>query len=180
MSGKFRLDGSEVGLTIPSHHAPDLQEVVQVEAYSRAYKVPVSTMHMHDLQIVFKDGAPSKEEFKQLFAKDNRVSLLETFDSTSELRERVRRLNKIEDGVFPGGDVFMSCVSTGAYCVFRSNTAWITQGIPQDSIVVPETIDAIRAATYGTLKVGRDESMKKTDESIDLPEMKKILEDSYA
>jgi len=180
MAGKFRLDGSEVSLTIPSHHAPDLQEVVQVEAYSRAYKVPVSSMHMHDLQITFKGKAPSKEGFKKLFAEDNRVALLENFDSTSELRERVRRLNKIEDGVFPGGDVFMSCVSTGAYCVYRDKTAWLTQGIPQDSIVVPETIDAIRAVTYSMHKTGRDESMKKTDESLGLAKMKRILEDSYS
>jgi len=179
MTGKFRLDGTEVSLKIPSHHAPDLQEVVQVEAYSRAYKVPVSTMHMHDLQIAFKKKAPSKEELMNAFRNDNRVALLENFDSTSELRERVRRLNKIEDGEFPGGDVFMNCISTGSYHVFRGNILWLTQGIPQDSIVVPETIDAIRAATYSKNLVGRNESMRRTDESINLPRMKGILEDSY-
>jgi glyceraldehyde-3-phosphate dehydrogenase (NAD(P)) len=179
IAGKMRLDGTEVSLKIPSHHAPDLQQVLGIEAYSRAYKVPVDTMHMHDLQIVFKKKAPTKAEFAKVYEKDNRVALLETFDSTSELRERVRRLNKIEDGVFPGGDVFMSCVSSGSYYVFREKTLWLSQGIPQDSIVVPETVDAIRAATYADNKINGSESMRKTDETIGFPRMKRILEQSY-
>jgi glyceraldehyde-3-phosphate dehydrogenase (NAD(P)) len=179
IAGKMRLDGTEVSMSIPSHHAPDLREVVDVEAYSRAYKVPVDTMHMHDLQIKFKGKPPSKEEFVKIYSQDNRVACLETFDSTSELRERVRRLNKIKEGVFPGGDVFMSCVSAGSYYILRGDTVWISQGIPQDSIVVPETIDAVRAASLGLDEFGRDECIRMTDESIDLPRMKKILEESY-
>ena len=178
-SGKMRLDGTEVSLTIPSHHAPDLKEVLDIEAYSRAYKVPVSTMHMHDLHITFKGKAPTQTEFIKVYENDYRVALLEKFDSTSELRERVRRLNKIEDGVFPGGDVFLNAVSLGSYDVYRGNKAWLSQGIPQDSIVVPETIDAVRAATFSEYKVGQAETFKLTDESIGLEKMKETLEGSY-
>ena len=178
-SSKLRIDGTEVSLKIPSHHAPDLREVLEVEVYTRAYKVPVSSMHMHDIIITFKGEAPKKKGFEEAFRDDNRVALLEEFDSTSELRERVRRINKVEPHLFPGGDVFMSTVSLGTYHVFRKNLAWITQGIPQDSIVVPESVDAIRAAMHNKLKVGRDESMKKTDDSLTLKLMKEVLEESY-
>ncbi len=180
MPRKMRLDDFEVSLKIPSHHAPDLKEVVDVEAYSRAYKAPVSAMHMHDIHITFKDKVPSKDDFMEVFRTDGRVALLERFSSTIELRERVRRLNKIEEGMFPGGDVFLTTVSTGSYQIYRKKKLWLTQGIPQDSIVVPETIDAVRAATYGVNKVGRDASMKMTDDSLSLPGMKRILEDSYS
>jgi glyceraldehyde-3-phosphate dehydrogenase (NAD(P)) len=178
-SSRLRIDGTEVSLKIPSHHAPDLQQVLDVEAYSRAYKVPVSSMHMHDLRITFKQRAPSKEEFTEVFKDDARVALLDEFDSTIELRERVRRINKLELHLFPGGDIFMCAVSTGSYYVFRKKELWITQGIPQDSIVVPETIDCIRAAMHGRLKAGRDETMRKTDESLTLLLMKEVLEESY-
>jgi hypothetical protein len=136
-------------------------------------------MHMHDIIIAFKEGAPTKSEFYDIFAKDNRVALLEEFDSTSELRERVRRINKVEPHLFPGGDIFMSTISMGAYHVFRGNHLWLTQGIPQDSIVVPETVDCVRAAMHHKLKIGRDESICKTDASLTLPEMKEVLEESY-
>ncbi|MFH0862827.1 MAG: type II glyceraldehyde-3-phosphate dehydrogenase [Candidatus Altiarchaeota archaeon] len=178
-SSKLRIDGTEVSLKIPSHHAPDLQTVLDVEVHSRAYKVPVSSMHMHDLRVTFTDEAPTKSEFYGIFADDNRVSLLEEFDSTSELRERVRRINKVEPHLFPGGDVFMATVSMGTYYTFRGKELWITQGIPQDSIVVPETVDCIRAAMHERLKLSRDESMKKTDDSLQLKLMKEVLEESY-
>jgi glyceraldehyde-3-phosphate dehydrogenase (NAD(P)) len=178
-SSKLRIDGTEVSLKIPSHHAPDLQTVLDVEAYSRAYKVPVSAMHVHDLIIAMKAEAPTKSEFYEIFREDNRVALLEEFDSTSELRERVRRINKVEPHLFPGGDIFMSTVSMGAYHVFRRNQMWLTQGIPQDSIVVPETVDCVRAAMHPRLKVGRDESIRKTDDSLTLKMMKEVLEESY-
>ena len=178
-SSKMRIDGTEVSLKIPSHHAPDLQTVLDVEVYSRAYKVPVSSMHMHDLIVSFDGEAPTKSEFYDLFGDDNRVALLEEFDSTSELRERVRRINKVEPHLFPGGDIFMSAVSMGAYQVFRGDSLWLTQGIPQDSIVVPETIDCIRASMHHRLKTSRDESMAKTDRSLSLRLMKEVLEESY-
>lgn len=180
MPSKMRLDGTEVSLKIPSHHAPDLRQVFDVEAYSRAYKVPVSSMHMHDLHIVFAGKAPTKEEFRKVYEDDLRVATLENFSSTIELRERVRRLNKIEDGVFPGGDVFMSCVSTGAFNVYRGNIVWLSQGIPQDSIVVPETIDAVRCATYSENGIGWGKSMELTDATLELAQMKSILEHSYS
>jgi len=176
---KMRIDGTEVSLKIPSHHAPDLKTVLDIEAYSRAYKVPVSAMHVHDLRITFKDGAPSKADFAKVFADDNRVALLNEFESTSELRERVRRINKLEPHLFPGGDMFMSTVSFGTYFVFRGKELWLTQGIPQDSIVVPESIDCIRAAMHSRLKLGRKESMAKTDESLTFRLMKEVLEESY-
>lgn len=179
VSSKMRLDGTEVSLNIPSHHAPDLSLVLDIEAYSRAYKVPVSTMHMHDIQVKFGGDAPEKEDFMDVYAADNRVSLLNLFDSTSELRERVRRLNKIEDGVFPGGDVFLTAVSLGSYHVFRRNSLWISQGIPQDSIVVPETIDAVRACLFERFGASREQTLKMTDQSMGLGRMKAILEESY-
>jgi len=178
-SSRLRIDGTEVNLKNPSHHAPDLREVLDVEVYSRAYKVPVSSMHVHDLRITFRGAAPSKTEFASIFAADNRVALLEEFDSTSELRERVRRINKMEPHLFPGGDVFLSTVSMGTYYTFREKELWLSQGIPQDSIVVPETVDCIRAAMHGRLKIGRDESMAKTDASLTFREMKEVLEESY-
>jgi glyceraldehyde-3-phosphate dehydrogenase (NAD(P)) len=178
-TSKMRIDGTELSLRMPSHHAPDLQQVLDVEAYTRAYKVPVSAMHMHDLRVSFKTRAPSQSEFCDLFKGDNRVAMLHDFESTSELRERVRRINKVEPHLFPGGDVFMSTVSTGSYFVFRTKELWLSQGIPQDSIVIPETVDCIRAAQHTRLGLTREESMRKTDESLTLKPMKEMLEESY-
>lgn len=180
MSGKMIIDGTEVGLKLPSHHAPDLQTVMKVEAYSRAYKVPVSLMHTHDLRITFKNKAPTKEEFMEIFTEDNRVALLETASNIAELKERSRRLNKLDSRLFPGGDIILAVVSSGSYITFRGGReAWVTLMCPQDSIVLPENIDAVRALTYDKKPVERDETLKKTDKSISLDLMKKALEESY-
>jgi glyceraldehyde-3-phosphate dehydrogenase (NAD(P)) len=170
----------EVDLKLPSHHAPDLQTVMKVEAYSRAYKAPTSLMHVHDLQINFKKKAPTKEELKQIFANDNRVALLETASNTAELKERSRRLNKLDERVCPGGDIILAVISSGSYITLHEGKqAWVTLMCPQDSIVVPENIDAIRALTYDRKKVERDETLAKTDKSLSLDFMKKELEESY-
>lgn len=180
MAGKMMLDNMEVGLKLPSHHAPDLQTVMDVEAYSRAYKVPVSLMHVHDLQINFKKKAPTKEEVASIFAGDNRVGLLETVSNIAELKERSRRLNKLDERVCPGGDVILAILASGSYITLQNGKqAWVTLFCPQDSIVVPENIDAVRALTYDVNPVERDESLAKTDKSIALDVMKAELEDSY-
>lgn len=180
LAGKMILDGVEVGLNLPSHHAPDLQTVMDVEAYSRAYKAPVSLMHTHDLQVYFKDKAPKKEELEDIFQKDNRVGLLEKASNIAELKERSRRLNKLDDRLFPGGDIILAVVSSGSYITLQGGRqAWVTLMCPQDSIVLPENIDAVRALTYDRKPVERDEALAMTDESISLDLMKKELEASY-
>jgi len=181
LSGKMMLDGFEVGLDLPSHHAPDLKTVMDVEAYSRAYKAPVSLMHTHDLQINFKKKAPTKEELAEIFSTDNRVGLLETVSNIAELRERSRRLNKLDPALFPGGDIILAIVASGSYITLQGGKqAWVTLMCPQDSIVIPEDLDAVRALTYDVNPVERDETLKKTDEGIALPEMKRVLQESYA
>ena len=181
MKGKVILDDMEVGLKLPSHHAPDLQTVMKIEAYSRAYKAPTSLMHVHDLQINFKDKAPTKDQLKEAFADDNRVALLETASNTAELKERSRRLNKLDDRLFPGGDIILAVVSSGSYITLQDGKqAWVTLMCPQDSIVVPENIDAVRALTYDRKPVERDETLAKTDKTIHLDLMKKELEESYS
>ncbi|MFH1835882.1 MAG: type II glyceraldehyde-3-phosphate dehydrogenase [Methanobacteriota archaeon] len=180
MKGKIILDDLEVGLNLPSHHAPDLQTVMEVEAYSRAYKAPVSLMHVHDLQITFKSKAPTKKELETIFMNDNRVALLETASNIAELKERARRLNKLDARLFPGGDIILAVISSGSYITLREGKqAWVTLMCPQDSIVLPENIDAVRALTYDRNPVERDETLGKTNSSISLDLMKKELEDSY-
>lgn len=178
--GKTMMDDIEVGLKIPSHHAPDLQEVLDVQAYSRAYKVQTSLMHVHDLHLKFKGKAPSKEQVLDVFADDARVSMLEKFSNTAELKERTRRLNKLDHRLFPGGDVIVVAAASGTYHTLLKDQAWITLACPQDSIVVPENIDAVRAITYHANPVERDETIKTTDKTLDLMKMKKSLEESYS
>ncbi|MFH1789210.1 MAG: type II glyceraldehyde-3-phosphate dehydrogenase [Candidatus Altiarchaeota archaeon] len=180
MQGKIILDDIEVGLKLPSHHAPDLQTVMDVEAYSRSYKVQTSLMHVHDLQINFKKKAPTKEELTEVFADDNRVGMLETVSNTAELKERARRLNKLDERVCPGGDIILAIAASGSYITLQNGKqAWVTLMCPQDSIVVPENIDAVRALTYDVKPVERDASLAKTDKTIALDVMKKELEESY-
>ncbi|VVB50832.1 Glyceraldehyde-3-phosphate dehydrogenase [uncultured archaeon] len=177
--GKAILDSMEVDLKIPSHQAPDLMEVLPIQASSRAYKITSSQMHLHDVRITFKSKAPSKEEFAAVFAKDNRVALLNRFSATGELKERSRRLNKLHPEVALGGDLFVVAAGLGTYQVVNEKRSWITLGCPQDSIVVVENVDAVKAITYDTNKLSRDAVMQSTDKALSLREIKKALEESY-
>jgi len=154
---------------LPSHHAGDLRTVLpDVEVATMAMKVPATVMHLHAVEVTLGSRA-SVSSIRDLLADEPRIALLPGgagFDGCGSVRELGRDLGR------PRGDVWENCVWTDSMDV-SGGVFRCFQAIHQESIVVPENVDAIRALvgdadgaasrerTNRTLGVGLDLSDKR-------------------
>jgi len=129
-------------LELPSHHGPDLRTVCHnIEIFTTALSVSTTLMHMHNLIVDLKKAADPKD-VARLFDKTPRIKVVrnaERVRSTAEIMEMARDMKRGR------GDMYEICVweeGIGAY----KNKLFYMQAIHQESDVVPENIDAIRAA----------------------------------
>ena len=128
-------------LKVPSHHGPDLKTVIDgIDIDTMAVAVPTTLMHLHS-NVVLLDRPATTEEVISIWERTPRVKFVsggEGVLSTAQIIEMARDLkrgrsdlNEIavwKDGVHVIGD-----------------TLYYYQAIHQESDVVPENIDCIRA-----------------------------------
>ncbi len=130
-------------LELPSHHGPDVQTVLHdVNIFTTALSVPTTIMHMHSLIVDLKKD-PSAEEILDLFRKTNRVRVVrnaERVRSTAEIMEFAKDIGRLR------GDMPEICVWEEGIGV-KDKKLFYLQAIHQESDVVPEDVDAIRAIT---------------------------------
>ena len=146
-------------LELPSHHGPDVQTVLpDVNIFTTAMSVPTTLMHMHSLIVDMKKNA-SSSDILNLFKKTTRVRVVRNAEhvrSTAEVMEFARDLGRLR------GDMFEICVWEEGVGV-KGKKLFYLQAVHQESDVVLENIDAIRAAMG--FKDGQ-KSMKLTNESL--------------
>ncbi|MBR9689698.1 MAG: type II glyceraldehyde-3-phosphate dehydrogenase [Candidatus Altiarchaeota archaeon] len=138
-----------------SHHAPDLKTVLDVPINTTAYKVPTTLMHVHDV-FIETINAIDHEELLELMDAEPRILLADPrlgFKSTAQIMDFGRDI-RIR------GDIFENVIFKGFTTTSRE--IYLTQAIHQESIVVPDNIDAIRAVFGGD----RDESILKTNKTL--------------
>ncbi len=149
-------------VTIPSHHGPDVQKVLpRIDITTTAFAVPTTLMHVHLLNIELGRDVTENDIF-EVFSNYPRiriVSAAEGIGSTSEIIEYARDLGRHRYDM-PELVIWRESVKS------FGKEMYLTQAVHQESIVVPENIDAIRAMT-GLAKSGK-ESMKLTDTSMGL------------
>jgi len=130
-------------LELPSHHGPDVQTVLpDVNIFTTAMSVPSTLMHMHSLIVDMKKEA-SAEEILDLFKKTTRVRVVrnaERVRSTAEIMEFAKDLGRLR------GDMPEICIWEEGVGV-QGKKLFYLQAIHQESDVVLENIDAVRAAT---------------------------------
>ncbi len=153
----------------PSHHAQDLMLVAPwVKAYTIAVVVPTTLMHVHVVTVEL-EGKPSREEVLEVFASSPRI-LLAYIDrgvrSTAELIEAARDLGRKRADI-PELVVWADTVNVEA-----NRVSWV-QAVHQESIVVPENIDAIRAVTSKAHSAM--ETIKLTDKALGLKTLSNII-----
>ncbi len=138
-----------------SHHAPDVKTVMDVELFTTAYKVPTTIMHMHDIYIETEKPATEAGLLRKL-VDEPRIMVADPelgFRSTAQVMDFARDF-RIR------GDLFENVVF-GGFTV-DGNRIYLSQAIHQESIVVPDNIDAVRAV-FGTPK---DESVPETNRTL--------------
>ncbi len=145
---------------VPSHHGPDVQEVMpEIDITTLAVKVPTTLAHVHMVTTEIEDDA-TEEDVKRVFEKSTRISLEsaeEGFSSTAKITEKMRDMHRERN------DMNEVAVWEETITVEGKKVYWIHM-THQESIVVPETIDAIRAM----LEMEEDKlaSIGKTNEAL--------------
>ncbi|MBS3103221.1 type II glyceraldehyde-3-phosphate dehydrogenase [Candidatus Woesearchaeota archaeon] len=148
-------------LEMPSHHGPDVQTVLHnVEIFTTALSVPSTLMHLHTLTVDLKKKA-SVNDVIELFNNSTRIRVVrnaEHLRSTAEIIEFARDIGRLR------GDMPEICVWQEAIGVTSNshNKLLYMQAIHQESNVIPENIDCIRAMT-GFKDV--EKSIKMTNET---------------
>jgi len=167
-SDRGPLNSIEPVLSVPSHHGPDVQTVIEgLNIQTMAVKVPTTIMHVHCI-IAELDREPDVKEIISLWESTPRVNLLEGFlinkDSkirnlpgTAEIMELAR------DSLYTRGDLNQIAVwRDGVHGL--DNKLYYYQAIHQESDVIPENIDAIRAMF--NLESNNLKSIEKTNKAL--------------
>ncbi|AFA39627.1 glyceraldehyde-3-phosphate dehydrogenase, type II [Pyrobaculum oguniense TE7] len=147
--------------TVPSHHGPDVKTVLKnVDIVTMAVAVPVTIMHMH-MAYLELDGAYPRDAVLEALAKTPRIFLADVgagFQSLAQIIEYARDLGRPR-GDFPEVAIFRDSVTV------NGNELYLMYGVHQESIVVPENVDAVRAVLGAMPKW---ESIKTTDTTLKL------------
>ena len=151
-----------------SQHAEDVRSVIDVPMSSIAFKVPHTHSHINSMLIDF-DDAPSKDDIYEIF-KNERVTLLNSATTSSQIVEAAR------DVGLKRFDIFMPCLLMNTF-MSDGNSIFLSFAVPQESIVVPENLDALTAQNN---LMSANESMSLTDEILDIKGIKTQLEKIFA
>jgi len=151
-------------VTLPSHHGPDVMTVLpDVNITTMAIKIPTTHMHLHSL-IVTLSKKTTREEAIAAFEKEQRIMLVEGkmgFKSTSHVIDWARWKGR------PRNDVYEAVIWKESVTVVDDNELYAFLGVQQESIVVPENIDAIRGMMGAASQA---DSIKMTNASLGIAE----------
>jgi len=148
--------------TVPSHHGPDVQTVMyDLDITTMALLVPTTLMHQHNLMVEL-ENTPSLDDVIDTLEATPRVLLVEAnkgLGSTAEIMECARDLGR------PRSDLNEIAVWKESLNV-KDGELFYMQAIHQESDVVPENVDCIRAM----LEMEEDpaKSIEKTNKNMEI------------
>ncbi len=145
-SGKGPINAIKPVLKVPSHHGPDLMTVCpEISINSLAVAVPTTIMHVHAIVATLPSGhGLATESVVELFRTQPRVIVMHggecRITTTAEVMEMARDIGR------RWGDLHEIFVWEDGVSLQGDNLYYF-QAIHQESDVVPENVDAIRALT---------------------------------
>ena len=145
---------------IPSHQGPDAQTVLpDLDVITIAAKAAHTQTHNHYWTVELTREA-SRQEVLDVFRATPRVAFIRTSDGIVALNSTIELMKDLGR---PRGDMWEVALWEDILTV-RGTEAYYTYQVYNEAIVVPETIDAIRALS-GIVTDGR-ESMRITDKAM--------------
>jgi glyceraldehyde-3-phosphate dehydrogenase (NAD(P)) len=147
-------------VTLPSHHGPDVKSVLpNINITSAALIVPTTLMHLHTVNMEVNTDCTA-EDIKKIFGSQSRIRFVgQGITSTAEIIEVARDIKR------PRNDMWENCIWPESITV-NEKELYFFQAIHQESIVVPENVDAIRAMME--LESEGAKSIEKTNKAIGL------------
>jgi glyceraldehyde-3-phosphate dehydrogenase (NAD(P)) len=141
-SDRGPINGILPKFELPSHHGPDVRTIYpQLPIQTTAVVVPTTLMHVHVNHVRFTTAPKDSAEMLEAFRSTPRFHIFapwEGVDGTPQVMEFAR-----DRGA--GHDDMMENVLWEKGLKLDGQSAYFFQAIHQESIVVPESIDAIRA-----------------------------------
>ena len=147
---------------VPSHQGPDAQTVdPALDIVTMAVKVPETLGHMHfwSADLV---GRPSREDVRSVLAASPRVAFVQASEGLGALnavKERMLDLGR------PRGDLYEVAMLEDTLTV-ENGELFCAYMVDNQAIVIPETIDAIRALTGAERDAAL--SMAKTNRALSI------------
>jgi glyceraldehyde-3-phosphate dehydrogenase (NAD(P)) len=145
---------------IPSHQGPDAQSVdPELDVVTMAVKVPETLSHLHYWTVRLTRKADQKEVIEAL-QTSTRITFINYSDglvSNNTIKERYLDMGR------PWGDMYEVALWQDMLKV-EGNELYYAYVVDNQAIVIPETIDAIRALTG--IEERAEESIRKTNESL--------------
>jgi glyceraldehyde-3-phosphate dehydrogenase (NAD(P)) len=145
---------------IPSHQGPDAKSVdPELDVVTMAVKVPETLSHLHYWNVRLTKKA-TKEEVLEAFDASTRITFINYSDglvSNNTVKEKYLDMGR------PWGDMYEVALWQDMLTV-QGDELFYAYLVDNQAIVIPETIDAIRALTG--IEVRTEESIRKTNESL--------------
>ncbi|MFC4358388.1 type II glyceraldehyde-3-phosphate dehydrogenase [Halobium salinum] len=146
-------------ITIPSHHGPDVNSIFpELNIDTLGVKVPATLMHLHSFNVTL-ESEPTAEEVKDVLSDESRLFLVPGtagIDGTGKLKEFAMDTGR------PRGDLWENCIWEESVSV-EDDDLYLFQSIHQESDVIPENVDAIRAVLG---RETQEDSMELTDQRL--------------
>ncbi|NDP27848.1 MAG: type II glyceraldehyde-3-phosphate dehydrogenase [Flavobacterium sp.] len=147
---------------IPSHQGPDAQSVdPELDVITSAVKVPETLSHMHYWNVKLKKKA-SKEEVLEAFKTSTRIKMIhydQGLVSNNTIKEMFLDMGR------PWGDMYEVALWEDMLKVV-GDELFYAYVVDNQAIVIPETIDAIRALTG--IEKDASKSILKTNQSLSI------------
>jgi glyceraldehyde-3-phosphate dehydrogenase (NAD(P)) len=145
----------------PSHHALDLKTVMyDADIVTMALLVPTTIMHQHNLMIELENSDIELDEIITTLEKRSRVLLLNSSDglgSTAGFMEYAKELGRNRNDLYEI-PIWRESLN------IKDNELFYMQAVHQESNVIPENIDAIRAMLE--LESDNEKSITKTNKKM--------------
>jgi glyceraldehyde-3-phosphate dehydrogenase (NAD(P)) len=125
-----------------SHHAEDLRTVLpHLDVRTRGVRVPATLMHLQSVRVTLRDPPPDAQSVRDRLTEESRLMVVESgagVRGCGDAMDLARELGR------PRGDLFENCVF-GASLDLSGAECSLFQAVHQESDVVPENVDAVRA-----------------------------------
>lgn len=145
---------------IPSHQGPDAQTVIpELDVVTMAVVAAHTTSHLHAWSVELTRPA-SRDEVLEVFRSAPRIAFLRMSDGLVALNSTLELMSDLGR---PRGDMWEVGLWADAVTV-RGSELFYNYQVYNQAIVVPETIDAIRALTE--LEADGSRSIAKTDQAL--------------